>query len=160
FWFESIGGGSTPAVPLQFARVGSQLCFLTRMPTLDLLKRVSSELGVPLDAVQLQDALDYANRSGRQQLIETVRGVDGVAEKLAALLGSSALLEGLPLGVQGLLTGKSESHLHIAQTALAIHGVEVLHHYSGALAAAGLEPPARWSASPRALEFVDELGFP
>jgi superfamily II DNA or RNA helicase len=35
-----------------------------------------------------------------------------------------------------------------------------LRHYSNALAQLCLDPPSRWNGSPRAQEFVDELGFP
>ena len=160
-WLEFPGDGSPTAEPLRSARVGSQLLVLASMTPIDLLSVIASELGVTLSLEQLQEAHDYARREGRQHLVDRVRGISGIAEKLSALVDMVGLLDGLPSSVQSSLCGDSrESILLVAQAALAIYGVDVLQHYADAIAAGGLEPPARWNGSPRALEFVDDLGFP
>jgi superfamily II DNA or RNA helicase len=161
-WFESVGGEATPSFPLKFARVVDTLCFATALPLPELIRHVAADLGVPLTDGQVRDAVDYAKRSERHQLVERVRQISDVAQKIAVLIDAAMLLDGLPLGVQRTLIerGENESAELVARAALAVHGVEVLRHYSDALAAAELQPPSRWGGSPRAQEFVDELGFP
>ncbi|MFC6519810.1 DEAD/DEAH box helicase [Undibacterium arcticum] len=161
-WFESIGEDATGVVGLQFARVGDRLCFLTNLVPFDLVRHIAADLEVTLSNDQVQDVLDYARREARQRAVEVARASDDVSEKLVSLMDAATLLNGLPAGVQSILVERREhrSAQHVARTALAVYGVEVLPHYAEALARAGLEPPSRWGSSPRAQEFVDELGFP
>jgi superfamily II DNA or RNA helicase len=159
-WFESVVAGS-PSVPLNMARVGDRLCYLQSLPLEEVLTRTAAELGVVLTREQARDALGLIRREERQRLISAVIQARNLAEKLALLVPVDLVFEGLPPGVQALLTQRGEtSHTSAAEAALAVHGVEVLRRHASALAAAGLEPPSRWSGSQRAQEFVDEIGFP
>ena len=161
-WTEFVVSGSTVASALQLARSGDSFCATEQVTRAEVLSFVATELKLDLTPDQLYEILNHRSvEDARRRIAEADINGD-LSEKLALLIGADALYQGLPSGVQALLAsqGTADTEADIAQTALSVYGVEVLAKYSAVLESLGFDPPSRWSGSPRAQEFVDELGFP
>ena len=81
------------------------------------------------------------------------------AERLVAAVGKQALRTGLPPSLLDVLEDGHESltATEIAEAAIATYHTDALRSFKWALD--HLDPPARWSASQRAVAFVRSLGF-
>lgn len=96
-----------------------------------------------------------------ESLLERLRSCTSNADRLATLFGEARLRRRLPVQLlDQVRTSDDPLDAHqLAAIALSIHGAAVLRHFTDDLAALGLDPPARWNGSERALEFVARLGF-
>jgi len=117
------------------------------------------ELGIRHDAID--SIVQAAASEARRELVEQIRREATPAGKLSVALGMDRLKRHLPESVVGELARQSKLDAQsVAESALAVFGVEVLQAYADELADCDLQPPRQWGASARALDFVEELGFP
>ena len=79
-----------------------------------------------------------------------------------AAVGAHCIRQRLPAG---LLQAVQAEHvevddLRLADLAMVVYGIDVLHAFREDLEQAGLEPPSRWAGGAIARKFVGDLGFP
>jgi superfamily II DNA or RNA helicase len=147
---------------LEVAKSDRLLYFVDALTTDELLDRITKELDLHLQDSELGHVKSYLEREERQRLVAQIRDCQTPQEKLLVAIGSEAIHRLLPGGlIAELAHKKGELTAEDAAAAvLAIHGVEVLRKYAADLEEVGLDPPRQWYGSSRALEFVQELGFP
>lgn len=155
-------GGGVSRQDLEFARSDHLLCFLDNLTSDELLNLIVKELDLDLQDNELSEVKSYLNREERQDLVSQIRNCQSPHEKLLVAIGPEAIRRRLPGSlVVALVRERGElGPEQTAAAAFAVHGVEVLKRYSSDLEEAGLDPPRQWFGSTRALEFVQELGFP
>jgi superfamily II DNA or RNA helicase len=159
---ETISRGGSVAAHVDFLRDGNRLYFLDSLPRSEVVSRVVDALEVPLTPEQRAEMLDFQSRIGGKERVQKVRRETGLAAKLLAAVGASALRRRLPLG---LLKAEEElhgapTHERLAELALAVYGVDTLHEFREELAKNGLEPPSQWAGRHAARKWVQMLGFP
>jgi superfamily II DNA or RNA helicase len=147
---------------LAVAKSESLLCFVDSLTTDELLDRIIKELDLYLQDSELCGVKSYLEREERQHLLTQIRACQTPQEKLLTAIGPDAIRQLLPESLiaelvsrKGNLTPKDA-----AAAAIAVHGVEVLRRCAATLDEVGLDPPRQWYGSQRALDFVQELGFP
>ena len=121
-------------------------------------------LALPLTDDQLMALVADTDRRELDERLECVRAEIDLEKKLANALGPERIRRKLPASIAAFhgaapADGIDEA-TRLGALALAVFGVEVLRQYSDELTDAGFEPPRQWAGTARALEFVDDLGFP
>jgi superfamily II DNA or RNA helicase len=95
------------------------------------------------------------------QLIERVRQLTTIPDKLLAMVGVEQLRSRIPQRHLQRVTHDTEpTPLSVATLALAVHSAGVLQVYRDSLVQNGYQPPRRWNGDPKAVAFVRDLGFP
>lgn len=125
-----------------------------------LLQRVGSILEVRFD---IRSILEEMARMASNSRIAEIREQETIPEKLVAAVGDVALREHVPSTAISDLEGPGRTALtpaELGELAHAVHGYDVLKELRAELAAAGLNPPNRWSGDREARKFVESLGFP
>lgn len=121
-------------------------------------------LALPLTDDQLTSLVADTDRRELDERLERVRAETDLARKLAAALGPERIRRKLPESIaafHGAVPADGiDDATRLGALALAVFGVEVLRQYSDELTDAGFDPPRQWAGTARALEFVDDLGFP
>ena len=120
------------------------------------VRLVAKELGSELDSDNLDripahDEIEQRRASIREQSTD--------AAKLLCAVGEDALRQRLPSSlVQALeAAGDTLSGIDVAEAAIATFHTGALFEYRRELEY--LAPPSRWAGSPRAVEFVQSIGF-
>ena len=140
------------------ARVGNDI-YLVRGDEERELRAVVDELGLKIDQYRFGRILRRETREDvrveRQKIAE--RSTD--AERLLAAVGEENLLQRLPHGLIRILRQAPQPFIdvRVADAAIAVYHVGALHEYRDSLQR--LDPPEQWAGSPRAITFVQELGF-
>lgn len=121
-----------------------------------ILEELRKELGI---FAFISDILDYKTPEEVEQARARIRECATDEERLLAAVGETALQERLPWGLleimeqdQGDLTD-----IQIAQAAIATFHTGALREYRHDLD--HLDPPGQWAGSPKAVRFVQSLGF-
>ena len=144
--------------PTDCARVGDEI-LLVRGDEERELRAVVDELGLEIDQYRFGQILRRETREDvrveRRKIAE--RSTD--AERLLAAVGEENLLQRLPHGLVRILRQARQPFIdvRVAEAAIAVYHVGALHEYRDSLQR--LDPPERWAGSPRAITFVQELGF-
>lgn len=122
------------------------------------LRQILEELKI-LAPITIRDILEYKTPGEVEQARSRIRKCSTDEERLLAAVGETALQQRLPRGLleimeqdQGHLTG-----VQIAQAAIATFHTDALHEYRRELN--HLDPPKQWAGSPKAVRFVQSLGF-
>ena len=140
------------------ARAGNDI-YLVRGDEESELRAVVDELGLEIDQYRFGQILRRETREDvrveRRKIAE--RSTD--AERLLAAVGEENLLQRLPHGLIRILRQGRQpfSDVRVAEAAIAVYHVGALHEYRDSLQR--LDPPEQWAGSPRAITFVQELGF-
>lgn len=121
-----------------------------------ILEELGKELGI---FASIRDILEYKTPEEIEQARARIREHATDEERLLAAVGETALQERLPWGLleimeqdQGDLTD-----IQIAQAAIATFHTGALREYRHDLD--HLDPPGQWAGSPKAVRFVQSLGF-
>jgi superfamily II DNA or RNA helicase len=161
-WLEFAGANGAIRKAVPFARQEDILFAMVDLSDADLLGHVLEALGRALTDQERAAVLADAQLDRTHADLARIRQRDGLAARLLEAVGESGLRRRLPVPVVAAVepTGTTLPGLKLAELALAVFGVDVLKQYVEELAAAGLRPPDRWSASAQARAFVEDLGFP
>ncbi|HEX5593595.1 MAG TPA: DEAD/DEAH box helicase [Solirubrobacterales bacterium] len=157
---EAVGG--TRSRDVDFARDEETLYCLVDVSSPTLLRQISRELGLGLDAEAVERVIRGVEDRKAKALIRAVREAPADAERLALLFDAAILRGGLPravLDIYTVLHGEPDEG-QLAELALSVHGLDVLKTYADQIEARGLTPPSTWGGSRPAREFVRALGFP
>ncbi|MFZ0945782.1 MAG: DEAD/DEAH box helicase family protein [Syntrophobacteraceae bacterium] len=154
--------GGVSRQSLVVAKSDHLLCFVDSLTTDELLDRIIEELDLHLQDFELWGVKSYLEREERQRHVAQIRGCQAPQEKLLVAIGPEAIHRLLPEGLIAELVRKNGELApeDAAAAAMAVHGVEVLNKCAADLEDVGLDPPRQWYGSPRAVDFVQELGFP
>ena len=109
---------------------------------------------------QLSDAiLQYTPPPDVEALRADIRALPGDAERLLKAVGEPALRRHLPVSLLAILQDDSAplTGVAVAEAAIATFHTDALRRCRDALE--HLDPPPRWAGSPRAVDFVQSLGF-
>ena len=128
----------------------------------DLLARIAEQYSFSFGDEDSEQVLDYLERPDRQEMLAQIRKTSTIAGKLSKAVSKANLFKKLPEEYARIFETKWEtiSPERASDIALAIHGLNVLKVHSDDFASADLNPPSAWYGSKRAIEFVEELGFP
>ena len=123
------------------------------------LRLVADEVGAELDDHELAAILRFVVRDEIERRRARVREQSTDAAKLLCAVGEEALKRHLPLSLISALeaTGDALAGIDVAKAAIATFHTGALIEYR--LELDHLAPPSRWAGSPRAVEFVQSLGF-
>lgn len=132
------------------------IIYVVRQNEKEELQQILDELGI---FASIRDILGYKTPEEIEQARALIRECATDEERLLAAVGETALQERLPWGLleimeqdQGDLTG-----VQIAQAAIAMFHTGALREYRHELNHLG--PPGQWAGSPKAVRFVQSLGF-
>ena len=122
-------------------------------------RTVVMELGLQLSQSQLELILLGLTDADVKAAREEVRRCSTNEERLLAAVGENSLRWRLPQGLLAILedTQGALSGIQIARAAIATFHTGALREYRHALE--HLDPPRQWAGTPRAIEFVQSLGF-
>ena len=134
--------------------------YVVRQNEEEELQHILEELKMELEIfASIRDILEYKTPEEVEQARARIRECATDEERLLAAVGETALLERLPWGLleimeqdQGDLTD-----VQIAQAAIATFHTGALREYRHDLD--HLDPPGQWAGSPKAVRFVQSLGF-
>ena len=123
------------------------------------LRLVADEIGAQLDDRELDAILRFVARDEIERRRTRVREQSTDAAKLLCAVGEEALRHHLPTSLVSALeaTGDALAGIDVAKAAIATFHTGALIEYR--LELDHLAPPSRWAGSPRAVEFVQSLGF-
>ncbi len=123
------------------------------------IRLVADELGTELDEEGLEAILRFVPQDEIERRRTHVREQPTDAAKLLCAVGEDALRRRLPLSLLDALEAKGTTlaGVKVAEAALATFHTRALFEYRWSLDE--LAPPNRWAGSPRAVEFVQSLGF-
>ena len=123
------------------------------------LRLVADEMEAQLDDRELDAILRFVARDEIEQRRAGVREQSTDAAKLLCAVGEEALRRHLPMSLVSALeaTGDTLAGVDVARAAIATFHTGALIEYRMELD--HLAPPSRWAGSPRAVEFVQSLGF-
>ena len=123
------------------------------------IRLVAQKLGAELDGDDLDEILRFVAHSEVEQRRAGVREQSTDAAKLLCAVGEDALKQRLPSSLVHALeaAGDTLTGIDVAEAAIATFHTGALFEYRWELK--GLAPPSRWAGSPRAVEFVQSLGF-
>ena len=123
------------------------------------LKLVAEVLGLGLADFQIQAVLQRKTPAEIEKRRGAIRQLATDAERLLTAVGEASLRLGLPRLLLDVLSNDRETltGVEIAEAAIATYDTGALRHFKRALD--NLDPPATWSGSRRAIEFVRSLGF-
>lgn len=134
--------------------------YVVRQNEEEELQHILEELEIELEIfASIRDILEYKTPEEVERARALIRECATDEERLLAAVGETALQERLPWGLleimeqdQGNLTG-----VQIAQAAIATFHTGALREYRHDLDHLG--PPGQWAGSPKAVRFVQSLGF-
>lgn len=134
--------------------------YIVRQNEEEELRQILEELRIESGIfAPIGDILEYKTPEEVEQARARIRGCATDEERLLAAVGETALQQRLPWGLlkimeqdQGYLTG-----VQIAQAAIATFHTAALREYRHELN--HLDPPGQWAGSPKAVRFVQSLGF-
>ena len=123
------------------------------------LRLVSTELGLFLNEVTLQQILSRRTPKEVQARRNEIREKSSDADRLLAAVGEQALRDQLPGMLLAMLEldGGVLSGKRLAEAAIATWHTDALRRHREALH--DLDPPRQWAGSSRAVAFVQALGF-
>lgn len=123
------------------------------------LRLVADEIEAQLDDRELDAILRFVARDEIERRRARVREQPTDAAKLLCAVGEEALRHRLPTSLVSALeaTGETLADIDVAKAAIATFHTGALIEYR--LELDNLAPPSRWAGSPRAVEFVQSLGF-
>ncbi|MGA2721586.1 MAG: DEAD/DEAH box helicase family protein [Bryobacteraceae bacterium] len=127
-----------------------------------LLERLSVALELGLSADDRRAVVEHRADLQRRERISSIRVQPSLADRFLGAVGASQIRRRLPAGlIEAVeLTHGSLSDTRIAELALVVYGVDLLHAFRTELEESGLQPPAQWAGSRAAAAFVKDLGFP
>ena len=127
----------------------------------ELLKLLAPIIGLETREELIEDIVTRSAEAERRQRTVSIRRLESDQARLLAAVGEAGLRSRLPKGLLRMLEehGQPLGGAAVADLALAVYGIDVLRTYRGELHEQGLEPPAQWGGSSRALAFVRKLGF-
>ena len=155
---DRLVGEDAQDAPTDCAREGHDI-YLVRGDEERELRAVVDELGLDIDQDRFGRILRRETREDvrveRRKIAE--RSTD--AERLLVAVGEENLLKRLPHGLVRILREAPQPFIdvRVAEAAIAVYHVGALHEYRDSLQR--LDPPEQWAGSPRAVTFVQELGF-
>ena len=123
------------------------------------LKLVASELELPLNNSQIEQIVERRLSDKVKEHRAEICLCPTNAERLRVAVGEEELRAGLPSSLLAVLeyNGTSLTGTQIAEAAIVMYHTDALKQYKRALE--HLDPPTKWAGSPRAVEFVQSLGF-
>ena len=123
------------------------------------LRLVADEIEAQLDDRELDAILRFVAHDEIERRRTRVREQSTDAAKLLCAVGEEALRRHLPTSLVSALeaTGDALAGIDAAKAAIATFHTGALIEYR--LELDDLAPPSRWAGSPRAVEFVQSLGF-
>ena len=138
----------------------SSTIYVVRQDEEEELQQILKELEIKLGIfASIRDILEYKTPGEIEQARARISQCATDEERLLAAVGETALRQRLPMGLlkimeqdQGYLTG-----VQIAQAAIATFHTGALREYRHELDHLG--PPGQWAGSPKAVRFVQSLGF-
>lgn len=138
-----------------------EVFYLDTMSDAALLGRLSTALGLGLDESDAQTIIDNKLADEARRLTERMRKASSDGARLLEAVPAETLRARLP---HELVAAYEDFHGEpddqaIADLTLAAFGYETLAKLRGELEAAGLQPPAAFAGSRRAIQFVRDLGF-
>jgi superfamily II DNA or RNA helicase len=147
--------------PTDFAVHEGVVYATERLSEQDLLVQIGREVGARISLETAAGILERRASQLKRKKLEAARAAEDDPARLLALVGEKTLRTLLPEGLLDSLaeTGGPPTPRKVAEMAVAVHGVEVLHELRGDLEQAGVEPPGRWAGSQQAQAFVRDLGF-
>jgi superfamily II DNA or RNA helicase len=127
-----------------------------------LLERVSIALELGLSADDQSAVVEHRADQQRRERISSIRVQPSLADRFLGAVGASNIRRRLPAG---LIEAVEDAHgslsdTRLAELALVVYGVDLLHAFRTELEESGLQPPAQWAGSRAAVTFVRDLGFP
>ncbi|MQY15795.1 ATP-dependent RNA helicase SrmB [Streptomyces sp. RB5] len=159
--------GATPS-PLDAVRTGPIVKVRVPVDRETMLRLIDRELDLGLGPAGRRAVLEHQERMERDSAIRRVknevRDSDDVVRKIELLVGSDALLIGLPPGLadaEAEVNGGVEPSAHrIAQMAFNAHGDAVLQQHARDIQARIPSAPVSYTGSAAAVAFVSELKLP
>lgn len=127
-----------------------------------LLERISIDLELGLSVDDRRAVVEHRADQQRRERISSIRVQSTIAERFLGAVGASSIRRRLP---SGLIEAVEDAHgklsdTRIAELAVVVYGVDLLHAFRVEMEESGLQPPAQWAGSRAALTFVRDLGFP
>jgi superfamily II DNA or RNA helicase len=125
------------------------------------LQQISERFALGLGEPQIAAIIQNLEDRQIQELRRSIRDASDHRRRLLLAIGRDELRGRMP---QALLDAAEQIHgdlndEHVADLALAAHGVEVLQRHKDVLETRGLTPPSQWAGRRKAVEFVRDLGF-
>ena len=127
-----------------------------------LLERLTSALDLGLSSENQRAIVEHRADLQRRERIWSIRVAPSLPTRFLKAIDASRIRRRLPGGLVEAVELKRGGldDVRLAELALVVYGVDLLHAFRTELDEVGLEPPAQWAGSRAALKFVKELGFP
>ncbi len=132
----------------------------SRHELVDVLQLVRGLVDIPEDLLKVSERiLRYSPPPSVDEQRTAVLELATDAERLLKAVGESELRRHLPESLLAILESGTTrpTGVDLAEAAIATHHTGTLKHYRHALD--HLDPPKQWAGSPRAVAFVQTLGF-
>ena len=126
----------------------------------DELRSIMQGLGIQFSEEQVDRILLGVANTPVMAAREEVKNSSSDAQRLLAAVGETRLRSNLPGGLLRILEDEQTEPLtgeQVAEAAITMFHTAALRQYRGALGY--LDPPKKWAGTPRAVEFVQSLGF-
>ena len=151
--------GSMAQVDLNCIPRGNSLFVTQQVNEAEELSIVLKELNKPWHQEFLEDILSGSEPIDVRNAVEAVRTCKTDEERLLTAVGIEGLKRLLPKSLPSMLTERqgSATGLELARAAIAKFHTGALKAYKDDLQ--HLNPPLMWAGSPRAVRFVQSLGF-
>lgn len=140
-------------------RVDSNVLLVGTGNDADDVRLVAGEIEAEIDDADLDEILQFVTQDEIHRERANVRKQPTDAAKLLYAVGEDELLLRLPPSLRRAIKaeGNDLTGAKVAEAAIATFHTAALYEYRWALS--HLDPPNRWAGSPRAVEFVQSLGF-
>ena len=127
-----------------------------------LLGELAATLGLGLSSDDRRAVVEHRADLQRRERIWTIREAPSLPTRFLRAIEVSRIRRRLPGGLVEAVELKRGvlDEVQIAELALVVYGVDLLHAFRTELEEVALEPPAQWAGSRAALKFVKDLGFP
>ena len=153
--------GKIPQETDFFIDVSTIYC-LDELSDSELLERIDRALKLNLSEEIRTLVLGQRANDKYRQSVQKIRGAQGLSARLLAAVGVQCIRQRLPAGLLQAVHAEQiqVDDLRLADLAMVVYGIDVLHAFREDLEQAGLEPPSRWAGGAIARKFVRDLGFP
>lgn len=123
------------------------------------IRRVAGAMETEIDDGEIEKILHFVTQEEIKRRREEIRKEPTDAARLLNAVGEDDLLLSLPRSLRSAIKaeGASLTGVKVAEAAIATFHTGALYEHRRALT--DLRPPTRWAGSPRAVEFVESLGF-
>ena len=140
----------------------STIYYLDDVTDSELLEQIDSALKLNLSKKFRSLVLGQRANDKYRQAVQKIRGAQGLSARLLAAVGAQSIRQRLPAGLLQAVQAEQiqVDDLRLADLAMVVYGIDVLHAFREDLEQAGLEPPSRWAGGAIARKFVRDLGFP